>query len=186
MPEALRKRVERGLSESCARNNDFYRIPTRFTTRYIPQYPTMRRLDSDKPLPPIKRLRALRQPGYRLHDVSRPSLTFAGPQVTPSGPNGHESRNKAFDPARGASQPEFRGFHESRDTKHELRLFFETRLFFALGAGGRRHRKPPSGPLPPPASRCFFPLFAIVHHCSHCSPLFTIVRHCSDENIVRS
>ena len=40
---------------------------------------------------------------------------------------------------------------------------------------GWRHRKPPSGPLPPPASRCF-----PVHHCS---PLFTIVRHCSEKNI---
>ena len=67
MYEAVRKRVERGLSESRDRNNDFYRIPTRFTTRNIPQYPTMRRKDSDKPLPPIKRLRALRQPGYRLN-----------------------------------------------------------------------------------------------------------------------
>ena len=67
MYEAVRKRVERGLSESREKNNDFFRIPTRFTTRNIPLFPTMRRKDSDKPLPPIKRLRALRQPGYRLH-----------------------------------------------------------------------------------------------------------------------
>ena len=77
--------------------------------------------------------------------------------------------------ARGASQPEFRGFHESRVTRHESRLFFESRPFFSVGAPGWRHRKPPSGPLPPPASRCFpvrhcSPLFAIVHHCS---PLFS-------------
>ena len=65
--EAVRKRVERGLSESRDKNNDFFRIPTRFTTRYIPLFPTMTRKDSDKPLPPIKRLRALRQPGYRLN-----------------------------------------------------------------------------------------------------------------------
>ena len=71
--------------------------------------------------------------------------------------------------ARGASRPEFRGFHESR-------LFFESRPFFSVGAPGRRHRKPPSGPLPPPASRCF-----PVHRCSL---LFTIVRHCSAKNIV--
>ena len=64
MYEAVRKRVERGLSESREKNNDFFRIPTRFTTRYIPLFPTMTRKDSDKPLPPIKRLRALRQPGY--------------------------------------------------------------------------------------------------------------------------
>ena len=67
--------------------------------------------------------------------------------------------------ARGASRREFRGFHESRVTKHE------SRPFFAVGAPGWRHRKPPSGPLRPPASHCF-----PVHRCS---PLFTIVRHCS-------
>ncbi len=55
--------------------------------------------------------------------------------------------------------------HESRVTSHE------TRLFFSVVRDGRLHRKPPSGPLPPPASRCF-PV-------RHCSPLFTIVRHCS-------
>ena len=74
--------------------------------------------------------------------------------------------------ARGASRREFRGFHESRVTRHE------SRPFFSVGAPGRRHRKPPSGPLRPPASRCF-----PVHRCS---PLFTIVRHCSQKNIVRS
>ena len=67
MYEAVRKRVERGLSESRDENNDFLRIPTRFTTRNIPQFPTMRRKDSDKPLPPIKRPRAVRQPGPRLN-----------------------------------------------------------------------------------------------------------------------
>ena len=64
------------------------------------------------------------------------------------------------------------GFHETRDTNHG---------FFSVGARGWRHRKPPSGPLPPPASRCLpvhhcSPLFTIVHYCS---PLFAIVRHCS-------
>ncbi len=67
--------------------------------------------------------------------------------------------------ARGASRREFRGFHETRVTKHE------SRLFFAVGAPGWRHRKPPSGPLRPPASHCF-----PVHRCS---PLFTIVHYCS-------
>ena len=47
-----------------------------------------------------------------------------------------------------------------------------------MGARGWRHRKPPSGPLRPPASHCF-----PVHRCS---PLFTIVRHCSAKNIVWS
>ena len=65
--EAVRKRVERSFSESRDRNNDLYRIRIRFTTRYIPQYPAMRRKDSDKPLPPIKCPLALRQPGYRLN-----------------------------------------------------------------------------------------------------------------------
>ena len=71
--------------------------------------------------------------------------------------------------ARVASRREFRGFHETRVTKHE------SRPFFSVGAPGRRHRKPPSGPLRPPASHCFpvhrcSPLFTIVHYCS---PLFT-------------
>ena len=71
----------------------------------------------------------------------------------------HEPRS--FLP-RGASRREFRGFHESRVTKHE------SRPFFSVGAPGRRHGKPPSGPLRPPASRCFpvhrcSLLFAIVH-----------------------
>ena len=60
----------------------------------------------------------------------------------------------------------------SRVTRHE------SRLFFAVGAPGWRHRKPPSGPLRPPASHCF-----LVHRCSR---LFTIVRHCSPKNIVWS
>ena len=49
--------------------------------------------------------------------------------------------------------------HETRNTNHG---------FFAVGAPGWGHRKPPSGPLRPPSSRCFpvhrcSPLFAIVH-----------------------
>ena len=65
-------------------------------------------------------------------DASRPRLTFAGPQVSPSGGvKGERATNRetqAFDQARGASQPGFRGFHETRDTRHESRLFIETRL----------------------------------------------------------
>ncbi len=83
-------------------------------------------------------------------------------------PTNHEPRSFL---ARVASRREFRGFHESRVTRHE------SRLFFSVGAPGRRHRKPPSGPLRPPASHCFpvhrcSPLFTIVHYCS---PLFAIV-----------
>ena len=57
MYEAVRKRVERSLSESREKNNDFFRIPIRFKIRYSSQFVTIRRKDSDKPLPPIKRLR---------------------------------------------------------------------------------------------------------------------------------
>ena len=82
--------------------------------------------------------------------------------------------------ARGASQREFRGFHESRNTRHETRPFFETRLLRPFGSPwvreGWRHKKLPSGPLLPPESHCF-----PVHHCSL---LFAIVRHCSPKNIV--
>ena len=59
------------------------------------------------------------------------------------------------------------GFHETRDT-----AFFESRPLLPFGSPwvreGWRHQKPPSGPLPPPASRCF-PV-------RHCSPLFAIVQ----------
>ena len=63
----------------------------------------------------------------------------------------------------------FRGVHESR----LLRPFGSPWV-----REGWRHQKPPSGPLPPPASQCFpvhhcSPLFTIVHYCS---PLFAIVR----------
>ena len=75
----------------------------------------------------------------------------------------HEPRSFLL---RGASRREFRGFHETRITA------------FLRGWPGWRHRKPPSGPLRLPASRCFpvhrcSPLFTIVHDCS---PLFAIVR----------
>ncbi len=67
MYEAVRKRVERSFSESREKNNDFFRIPIRFKIRNSPQFVTIRRKDSNKPLPPIKRPRALRQPGPRLN-----------------------------------------------------------------------------------------------------------------------
>ena len=145
--EAVRIRVERGLSESREKNNDFFRIPTRFTTRNIPLFPTMRRKDSDKPLPPIKRPRALRQPGYRLNLhvsprgkanwVRGPSGRGAsrlaragvleqyiehGKQAQRS-PGGHTA---CFDRrvVRHAGLASSHGFHESRDTKHESRPFF--------------------------------------------------------------
>ena len=67
------------------------------------------------------------------------------------GPTGQESRIKALHQARGASQPEFRGFHETRDTKHETRIT----AFFTVGAQGTRNRKPPPGPPRTPPGRCF-------------------------------
>ena len=119
------KRVERGFSESRDRNYDFFRIPTRFKTRNSPQFPTIRRNDSDMPLLRIKRPRALRQPGHRLHGCTTSPRNLPWPaglaKWRGEGRTGHESRNTAFDQARGASQPEFRGFHETRDTKHESR-----------------------------------------------------------------
>ena len=153
MYEAVRKRVERGLSESREKNNDFFRIPTRFTTRNIPLFPTMRRKDSDKPLPPINRPRALRQPGPRLNLHVSPSgeakwvrgpsglgasraeekgasrLARAG-VLAKSPPSPLGSRNTASpvhrpsDVSSGANQAPSHGFHESRDTKHESRPFF--------------------------------------------------------------
>ena len=122
--EAVRKRVERGLSESREKNNDFFRIPTRFTTRYIPLFPTMTRKDSDKPLPPIKRLRALRQPEPRLNLPFSPR----GEAKWVRGPSGLGA-SRAEEKGAGCplGRPEFRGFHETRDTKHESRLFFESR-----------------------------------------------------------
>ena len=165
------------FSESRDRNNDLYRIRIRFKIRYSPLFVGIRRKDSDKPLPPIKRPRALRQSGHRLHgcvksppDLPRPAgrAKWRG-----EGRTGHESRNTAFDQARGASRPGFRGLHETRATNHGF--FSESRPLWPFGSPwvreGWRHRKPPSGPLPPPPSHCF-----PVHHCS---PLFTIVRHCS-------
>ena len=60
-------------------------------------------------------------------------------------------------------------------TKHGFYAFHESQLLRPFGSPwvreGWRHKKPPSGPLPPPPSHCF-----TVHHCSL---LFTIVRHCS-------
>ena len=38
------------------------------------------------------------------------------------------ARNTAFDQARGASQRKFRGFHETRDTRHESRLLCFSRI----------------------------------------------------------
>ena len=49
------------------------------------------------------------------------------------------TKHKTRDPrhgyclARGASQREFRGFHETRNTRHKSRLFFESRPFCRVG-----------------------------------------------------
>ena len=167
--EAVRKRVERGLSESRDKNNDFYRIPTRFTTRYIPQYPTMRRIDSDKPLPPIKRPLALRQPEPRLHGCIKSPRNLPWPtglaKWRDEGRTGHESQNAAFDPARGASQPEFRGFHETRNTRHG---FFSNHGLFSpwVRQGGATGNRRPDHCARRQAAVF---QFTVVHYCS---PLF--------------
>ena len=57
----------------------------------------------------------------------------------------HETRNRALDEARGASQRKFRGFHETRNTKHETRLFFETRPFCRVGRPLMREGGRPAG-----------------------------------------
>ena len=96
MYEAVRKRVERGLSESREKNNDFFRISIRFKIRNSSQFVTIRREDSDKPLPPIKRPRALRQSGHRLPGciASPPDLPWpAGlAKWRSEGRTDHESR----------------------------------------------------------------------------------------------
>ena len=147
MYEAVRKRVERGLSVSREKNNDFFRTPTRFTTRNIPQYPTMRRKDSDKPLPPIKCLRARRPVAAFLRVVARhgaavarhgrpPSpapqhrlLGFRRPRITQ-----HVFLLPSGDSKKSNSKPGLQGFHESRITRHESRPFFESRLVIRLDA----------------------------------------------------
>ena len=83
--------------------------------------------------------------------------------------------------ARGASRREFRGLHETRDTKHETRIT----AFFRRGCA---RVAPPETAVrtTAPAGKSLFPgspLFTIVHDCSR---LFAIVRHCSPKNIVRS
>ena len=122
------------------------------------------------PLPAKKMSQALvaSQYGRRSRGPGRvPRAAPRQPGCTAEQTN-HEPRSFL---ARGASRREFRGLHETRVTRHE------SRPFFAVGEPGWRHRKPPSGPLRPPASHCFpvhrcSPLFTIVHDCS---PLFAIV-----------
>ena len=116
MYEAVRKRVERSLSESREKNNDFFRIPIRFKIRYSSQFVTIRRKDSDKPLPPIKRLRA-----HCGNPVIGLTQAAVEPQPRrPPGVLGQETRvtRHGFCLARGASQREIRGFHEKLKTKN--------------------------------------------------------------------
>ena len=91
----------------------------------------------------------------------------------------HETRDPRHGDslARGASQREFRGFHETRITKHESRLLCFSRItaFFRPGrakGGATGNRRPDRCP----RRQAAVFQFTIVHHCS---PLFTIVRHCS-------
>ena len=74
----------------------------------------------------------------------------------------HETRSFL---ARGASRREFRGFHESRVTRHESRLFRRWRARVAPPETAVRTTAPAGKSLFPGS-----PLFTIVHYCS---PLFT-------------
>ena len=78
--------------------------------------------------------------------VAQTKARFTGPSAFPAG-------------ATAIRGQRFFTNHESRNT-----------AFFSVVRDGRRHRKLPSGPLPPPASRCF-----PVHYCS---PLFS-KKYCS-------
>ena len=76
-----------------------------------------------------------------------PAVPQAAVEPRPPRPPGfwvtrHETRDTAF-LVRGASQREFQGFHETRDTKHESRLFIETRLFFESPPWFPAHDCPP-------------------------------------------
>ena len=97
---------------------------------------------------------ALRQPGCTVEQTN------------------HEPRSFL---ARGASRREFRGFHETRVTKHESRPFFSVR---AQGPHNQNRRPDHCARRQATVSR-----FTVVHHCSR---LFTIVHHCSRKNIVWS
>ena len=83
----------------------------------------------------------------------------------------------AWRAAQASANSELFTKHESRDTNHGLFSNHSLcgRSVLRGSARGWRHRKPPSGPLHPPASHGF-PV-------RHCSRLFTIVRHCSAKNI---
>ena len=76
--------------------------------------------------------------------------------------------------ARGVSQREFRGFHETRVTKHESRLFSNHGLFspWVREGGTTGNRRPDHCP----RRQVAVFQFTVVHYCS---PLFAIVRHCS-------
>ena len=130
-----------------------------FKDHSCPLLPTIARHCPRLPAKKMLQARVASQYGRRSRGPGRvPRAAPRQPGCTVEQTN-HEPRS--FLP-RGASRREFRGLHESRVTKHESRLF-------AVGAPGRRHRKPPSGPLRPPASHCF-----PVHRCSR--SLFAIVQ----------
>ena len=62
-----------------------------------------------------------------------------------SGFHGSRDPRHGYCQARGVSQHKFRGFHETRNTKHESRPFFESRLFCRVGTqvmreGGQARR----------------------------------------------
>ena len=129
-------------------------------------------------------------PGIGFMDVSSRRLTFAGPQVSPSGGvQGERATNRETRPlTRRAAQagPSSEVFtkHETRNTNHG---FFRITAFaavrFAVGARGVASPETAVRTTAPAGKSLFSssPLFTIVHHCSL---LFAIVRHCSPKNIV--
>ena len=113
--EAVRKRVERGLSESRDDGQTF--SESRRFPDHFPRFPTtIRRKDSDKPL-------LTAATGVSM-DVSRRRLLPFLAKWRGEGRTGHESRNTAFDQARGAAR--------------FSRAFFPNHGFYAKPPSGRR------------------------------------------------
>ncbi len=124
---------------------------------------------------------APRQPGCTVEQTNHEPRSFLARGASRREFRGlHESRNTAFPraPREPARNPRFSRKTKNKKLKTGFEVFtsHETRITaFLRGWPGWRHRKPPSGPLRPPASHCFpvhrcSPLFTIVHDCS---PLFT-------------
>ncbi len=186
---AQRPHQQQGLSgfhKTRNTNHGLYAsLPT--VSRYFPRFPAISR--PPHPPPPIKCPRVVRLSwsAARTAAPRRPVAAFPRAVARYGAVMARHGRRPSPAPATRPflftrrqifllerTRPPNHGFHETRNTRHE------SRPLWPFGSPwvheGWRHKKPPSGPLPPPASHCF-----PVHHCSR---LFTIVRHCSPKNIV--